>query len=114
MVFDACFAGVRNVFLRVGEGRIHLYEQPPSRAGAGTVHHLGVATTELVELAARLRRAQVSVTDVRYEPAADYVMVKGPDELLIEVFQPHLGALPAELHEYFGIADHDRHRPDAL
>lgn len=44
---DLQFAGARNVFLRLGDGRIHLYDQPPRRAGAGTVHHLGVQTDEL-------------------------------------------------------------------
>ena len=30
MVLDVGFAGARNVFLRVGEGRLHLYAQPPN------------------------------------------------------------------------------------
>jgi catechol 2,3-dioxygenase-like lactoylglutathione lyase family enzyme len=29
VVHDVEFAGARNVFLRVGSGRIHLYDQPP-------------------------------------------------------------------------------------
>ena len=88
ILLDAEFAGARNVFLRVGEGRLHLYAQPPKHVGQGTVHHLGVETDELEALAARLRAAGVSVTEIRRHPEACYAMAKGPDGLLLELFQP--------------------------
>jgi catechol 2,3-dioxygenase-like lactoylglutathione lyase family enzyme len=44
VVHDVEFAGARNVFLRVGSGRIHLYDQPPKTTDRGAVHHLGVVT----------------------------------------------------------------------
>jgi catechol 2,3-dioxygenase-like lactoylglutathione lyase family enzyme len=88
IMLDAEFAGARNVFLRVGEGRLHLYAQPPKHVGQGTVHHLGVETDELEALVARLKAAGVSVTDVRRHPEACYAMARGPDGLLLELFQP--------------------------
>ena len=88
VVLDAEFAGARNVFLRVGEGRLHLYAQAPRHQGQATVHHLGIETDELDELVARLRAAGVSVTDVRRYREASYAMAKGPDGLLLELFQP--------------------------
>jgi len=88
VVLDAEFAGARNVFLRVGEGRLHLYAQPPKHVGPGTVHHLGVETDELEALVGRLKAAAVSVTDVRRHPEACYAMAQGPDGLLLELFQP--------------------------
>jgi catechol 2,3-dioxygenase-like lactoylglutathione lyase family enzyme len=88
VVLDADFAGARNVFLRVGEGRLHLYAQPPKHAGAATVHHLGVETDELVALVERLKVAGVSVTEVRRHQEACYAMAQGPDGLLLELFQP--------------------------
>ena len=88
VMLDAEFAGARNVFVRVGEGRLHLYAQPPKHVGAGTVHHLGVETDELDALVARLKAAGVSVTDVRRHPEACYAMAKAPDGLLLELFQP--------------------------
>ena len=97
VVLDASYAGARNVFLRVGEGRLHLYDQPPKHAGAGTVHHLGVETDELEALVARLRAADVSVTDMRRHPAGDYAMAQGPDGLLLELFQPHVAQLDPAL-----------------
>lgn len=89
LVLDVDFAGARNVFLRVGEGRLHLYAQPPRHKGQGTVHHLGIETDALEALTARLRDAGVSVTAIRRHEAADYAMAEGPDGILLELFQPH-------------------------
>ena len=88
VMLDAEFAGARNVFLRIGEGRLHLYAQPPKHVGQATVHHLGVETDEIKALVARLQAAEVSVTDIRRHPEASYAMAKGPDGLLLELFQP--------------------------
>jgi catechol 2,3-dioxygenase-like lactoylglutathione lyase family enzyme len=97
VVFDGEFAGARNVFLRVGEGRLHLYAQPPKHSGPATVHHLGLETDELRELVARLRAAGVSVTEVRELPAAAYAMAQGPDGLLLELFQPNPAHVTGDL-----------------
>jgi catechol 2,3-dioxygenase-like lactoylglutathione lyase family enzyme len=98
---DVDFAGARNVFLRLGSGRIHLYDQPPKSAGQATVHHLGVQTDKLEAVVERLRGLGVSVTDIRREPAAAYAMAQGPDRLLVEIFQPDMAAMPPGLREYF-------------
>ncbi len=97
VVLDTVFAGARNVFMRIGEGRLHLYDQAPKHVGAGTVHHLGIETDELDALVARLKVAGVSVTDVRRHAEGDYAMAEGPDGLLLELFQPHAERLPAAL-----------------
>lgn len=103
VVHDAVFADARNVFLRVGTGRIHLYNQPPKQVGQGTVHHVGLQTNELEAVVERLRGMGVSVTDIRREPTASYAMAEGPDRLLIEIFQPDPSAVPQRLWEYFGL-----------
>ena len=97
VVLDTVFAGARNVFMRIGEGRLHLYDQPPKHAGAGTVHHLGIETDELDALVARLRAAGVSVTEVRRHAEGNYAMAEAPDGLLLELFQPNGARLPAAL-----------------
>jgi catechol 2,3-dioxygenase-like lactoylglutathione lyase family enzyme len=97
VLVDTDFAGARNVFMRVGEGRLHLYAQAPRHEGAGTVHHLGIETDQLEALVARLRAAGVSVTDVRRHAEADYAMAEGPDGLLLELFQPHAAQLDPAL-----------------
>ena len=35
VAFDADFAGARHVFMRVGQGRLHLYAQPQGLADIG-------------------------------------------------------------------------------
>jgi catechol 2,3-dioxygenase-like lactoylglutathione lyase family enzyme len=97
VVLDTGFAGARNVFLRLGEGRLHLYAQPPKHAGAGTVHHLGIETDELDALVVRLKAAGISVTEVRRHVEGDYAMAEAPDGLLLELFQPNAAALGPEL-----------------
>jgi hypothetical protein len=47
VVYDEDFAGARNVFLTVGTGRLHLYDQTPKVVGQGTVHHLGIQVDDL-------------------------------------------------------------------
>jgi catechol 2,3-dioxygenase-like lactoylglutathione lyase family enzyme len=101
VVYDTDFAGARNVFLRIGAGHLHLYDQPPKTLGQGTVHHLGIQTDQLDRVVERLRALGVSVTDVRHHATADYAMAQGPDQLLIELFQPHQHAIPAELRDCF-------------
>ncbi|MCB0871065.1 MAG: VOC family protein [Solirubrobacterales bacterium] len=103
VVFDREFAGARNVFMTVGSGRLHLYDQPPKSLDQAVVHHLGVQTDEIDEVVRRLRDMGVSVTDVRVEPDASYAMAKAPDNLLVEIFQPDPAAVPDELKGYFGL-----------
>jgi catechol 2,3-dioxygenase-like lactoylglutathione lyase family enzyme len=55
VAFDGSLAGARNVFLKVGRGRIHLYDQPPRHQSRGAVHHLGITTDDLPGLVARIR-----------------------------------------------------------
>jgi catechol 2,3-dioxygenase-like lactoylglutathione lyase family enzyme len=106
VVLDTVFAGARNVFMRIGEGRLHLYDQAPKHLGAGTVHHLGMETDELDALVGRLKAAGVSVTDVRRHAEGNYAMAEGPDGLLLELFQPNVARMPAALIEagYFASA----------
>jgi catechol 2,3-dioxygenase-like lactoylglutathione lyase family enzyme len=111
VMLDAEFAGARNVFLRVGEGRLHLYAQSPKHVGQGTVHHLGVETDELEALVGRLKAAGVSVTDVRRHPQACYAMAQGPDGLLLELFQPDPAQMDPRLMAAGYFATTTGHRP---
>lgn len=105
VVYDEEFAGARNVFLTVGGGRLHLYDQAPKVAGQATVHHLGIQADDLEDVVIRLREMGVSVTDVRREPSADYAMAKAPDDLLIEIFRPNPDTVPPHLRAYFNLPD---------
>jgi catechol 2,3-dioxygenase-like lactoylglutathione lyase family enzyme len=106
IVADEDIAGARNVFLRVGEGRLHLYAQAPKHLGQGTVHHLGIETDDLVALTTRLKSAGISVSEIRHHAAFDYAMAEAPDKLLLELFQPKLDKLNDRLRKsgYFASA----------
>jgi len=77
VVRDEEAAGVRNV---------HLYDQPPKAPRGGAVHHIGIETDDLDALVAHMESNGVRFRKpVRDEPAFRYVMVAGPDDLLIEL-----------------------------
>ena len=88
VVWDEEAAGSRNLRLALGRAFIHLYEQPPKSERGGPVHHLGVETDDLDGLVARMKENGFQFRNaIREEPRFRYVMIAGPDNLLIELFQ---------------------------
>jgi catechol 2,3-dioxygenase-like lactoylglutathione lyase family enzyme len=102
VLVDETLAGARNVFIRIGDGRLHLYDQPPRRSGAGSIHHFGIQTDDIAGMVERLRARGVplrkSVTELG---GWRYVMVPAPDDVLIELFEVSLEQLPPHLRAYF-------------
>ncbi len=98
VVFDDPFGGVRNVFLRVGSGRLHIYDQPPRDEGKGAVHHLGVQTDDLKTLVAHMEGEGVAFrSSLREFGSWRYIMVSAPDSVLLELFQADDALAPPEL-----------------
>lgn len=90
VVWDENAAGVRTVRLALGRGFIHVYDQPPKGERAGAIHHVGVETDDLDALVGRMKAKGFEFRNaVREEEKFRYVMVAGPDNLLIELFQCH-------------------------
>ena len=88
VVWDELAAGTRSVRLQIGKGFVHLYDQPPKSERGGPVHHLGIETDDLEGLVERMKAQGFAFRNpVRTEPKFKYVMVAGPDNLLIELFQ---------------------------
>ena len=88
LLIDKEMAGARNVMISIGSGKINFYDQPPKDQGRGIVHHLGIETDDLEAL---VEQMQSKGYDFR-KPIRDlgtwkYVMVEGPDHVLIELFQ---------------------------
>ena len=85
---DLNMAGARNVFLAIGKGRLHFYDQPPRDKGRGAIHHIGIQTDDLESLVARMKAKGVSfrkeITDFGFWK---YVMAPAPDDVLLELFQ---------------------------
>ena len=88
VVWDEEAAGARNIRLALGNAFIHVYDQPPKGPGGGAVHHLGIETDDLDGLVGRMRERGFQFRNaIRGEPKFRYVMVSGPDDLLIELFE---------------------------
>lgn len=102
IVLDENMAGARNVFMRVGTGRIHFYDQAPSFSGRGSIHHFGIQTDDIHSVMEKLKAMNVPFT----KGIADigtwkYIMVPAPDNVLIELFQIDKNSVPKELRDYF-------------
>lgn len=102
IVLDMEVAGARNVFMKVGSGRIHFYDQPAKVAGPGSIHHFGIQTDDVERDYQRMKSEGVdfskNVVDLVY---MKYIMVPAPDKVLIELFEINKAVIPADLHGYF-------------
>jgi len=100
IVADVEMAGARNVFLQIGKGRLHFYEQPPRDEGRGAIHHLGIETDDLEALVAHMKSRGVKfkkeITDFGFWK---YVMAPAPDNVLLELFQPVEEKFPLSLSD---------------
>ena len=102
VILDSELAGARNVFMRIGKGRLHLYDQPSKNPGKGSIHHFGIQTDDIEEVVNKLRSGGVvlkkGMTDLGFWK---YIMVPAPDEILIELFQVDRTKLPQQHLDYF-------------
>ncbi|MBT8447796.1 MAG: VOC family protein [Gammaproteobacteria bacterium] len=103
VAFDGVMGGSRNVFLRVGEGRLHLYDQRPRDTGKGAVHHIGIRVADLRRLHERLVARGVPLrSGVREFGSWRYIMCPAPDDVLLELFEIDTVNMEQELARYFG------------
>ena len=102
IVLDMELAGARNVFMRIGKGRIHFYDQPPGFSGRGSIHHFGIQTDDIVGVVEKLKSNgvvfQKNITDAGFWK---YIMVPAPDDILIELFEVDKNQIPPEYQNYF-------------
>ena len=88
VIWDETAAGVRVVRLALGGAFIVIFDQPPKAPRGGAVHHLGIATDDLDALVAKMKANGFEFRNpIHDDPKFRYVMVSGPDDLLIELFQ---------------------------
>jgi catechol 2,3-dioxygenase-like lactoylglutathione lyase family enzyme len=102
VVLDMELAGARNVFMKVGNGRIHFYDQPPRFSGRGSIHHFGIQTDDIEGVVKNMKCKGVvinkEITDAGFWK---YIMVPAPDDILIELFKVEKNRIPAEILGYF-------------
>jgi len=102
VILDMELAGARNVFMRVGNGRIHFYDQPPKFSGRGSIHHFGILTDDIESVVEKMKAAGVPFTkDITDAGFWKYIMVPAPDDILIELFEVDKKQIPAEMLSYF-------------
>jgi catechol 2,3-dioxygenase-like lactoylglutathione lyase family enzyme len=89
VLVDEVLAGARNVFMAVGTGRIHIYNQPPRDQGRGAVHHLGIKVENLREVWTRLQAGGLTSRNGlrEFDDGWRYVMIEAPDGVLLELFE---------------------------
>jgi catechol 2,3-dioxygenase-like lactoylglutathione lyase family enzyme len=95
-------AGARNVFMRIGTGRIHFYDQAPAFSGRGSIHHFGIQTDDIEGIIEKLKAMGVPFTKgISDYGAWKYIMVPAPDNVLIELFQVSKDLIPKIYRDYF-------------
>jgi catechol 2,3-dioxygenase-like lactoylglutathione lyase family enzyme len=100
--YDGDFGGARNVFMKIGSGRIHLYSQPPRDEGHGAIHHVGIRTTDLKSLHQHLLAMGTKFkSGIREFGGWRYIMCPAPDDVLLELFEIDNDSMPPELARYF-------------
>jgi catechol 2,3-dioxygenase-like lactoylglutathione lyase family enzyme len=102
VILDMELAGARNVFMKVGNGRIHFYDQPPKFSGRGSIHHFGIQTDDIEGVVKKMKAGGVPFTkDITDAGFWKYIMVPAPDDILIELFEVDKKQIPAEMLSYF-------------
>jgi catechol 2,3-dioxygenase-like lactoylglutathione lyase family enzyme len=102
VAFDGVMGGSRNVFMRIGSGRLHIYDQAPKDLAKGAVHHLGIRVSNLVQLHAHLIEMGVTFrSEIREFGSWRYIMCPAPDDILLELFEVDSEDIEPELSAYF-------------
>lgn len=102
VVLDRSFAGARNVFMSIGKGRLHFYDQPPRQTAPGGIHHFGIQTDALDAIPERLRAFGIALDKgIRDHGVWRYLMVPAPDNIRIEAFEVDRSQVPEGLEAYF-------------
>ena len=90
IVWDEVVAGARGIRLQIGRAFINVYDQPPKAPRGGAFHHLGIETDDLAGLVRKMTsHGFVFRNPIREDKTFRYVMIAGPDNLLIELFECH-------------------------
>jgi len=102
VVLDMELAGARNIFMKIGNCRIHFYDQPPKFSGRGSIHHFGIQTDDIEGTVNNLKSKGIPFTkDITNAGFWKYIMVPAPDDILIELFEVDKKQIPSEFSSYF-------------
>lgn len=106
VVADFTYAGARNVFVAVGSGRLHFYDQPPRSTERNAVNHIGLVVQGLDALADAMAAEGVELPKgVQRFPDGNYLMVQAPDCVLLELFEPNWETSSPKMTTWFEVGD---------
>lgn len=104
VVADFDYAGARNVFVAVGSGRLHFYDQPPRSTERNAINHIGLVIENLDALHDAMVEAGVELPKpVQRFPDGNYLMVEAPDRVLLELFEPQRDAISSRMQYWFDV-----------
>jgi catechol 2,3-dioxygenase-like lactoylglutathione lyase family enzyme len=102
IVADFTYAGARNVFVAIGTGRLHFYDQAPSGTARNAVNHLGFVIDDLDALHERLVAEGVPLKKgIQRFDDGNYLMLEAPDGVLLELFQPNPSRISPQMALWF-------------
>ena len=88
--------------MKIGNGRIHFYDQPPKFSGRGSIPHFGIQTDDIEGVVNKLKSKGAMFTkDITDAGFWKYIMVPAPDDILIELFGVDKKQIPSEYLSYF-------------
>jgi catechol 2,3-dioxygenase-like lactoylglutathione lyase family enzyme len=105
VVADFTYAGARNVFVAIGSGRLHFYDQPPRTTERNAVNHLGFVIENLDALYDAMVAEGVGLPKgIQRYADGNYLMVEAPDRVLLELFEPNRSAISPRIDSWFGFS----------
>ncbi len=102
--FDGEFGGARNIFMKVGKGRINIYDQQPRGKSNGAYHHVGIRVEGLAGLRDQMTANGVEFrSDIHEFGNWRYLMCSAPDNVLLELFEVDIDDVSPELADFFNL-----------
>ena len=102
--FDGEFGGARNIFMKVGQGRINIYDQQPRGNSNGAYHHVGIRVEGLAGLRDQMTANGVEFrSDIHEFGNWRYLMCSAPDNVLLELFEVDIDDVSPELADFFNL-----------
>ena len=102
--YDGDFGGARIIFMKVGRGRLHFYDQQPRGETSGAYHHVGIRVEGLSDLREKMIANGVEFrSEIREFGSWRYLMCSAPDDVLLELFEVDIDDVSPELADFFNL-----------
>ena len=90
--------------MKVGKGRINIYDQQPRGKSNGAYHHVGIRVEGLADLRDQMTANGVEFrSDIHEFGNWRYLMCSAPDNVLLELFEVDIDDVSPELADFFNL-----------